>query len=65
MDEFEKQIILTFAENDMHQTNTAKAFNINVNGLNRILTKIALKTKYSPYVFYDLIELLRLAGKEI
>lgn len=65
MTETEKKTILAFAENDMNITKTAKRTYMSIGGIRGRLYKIAEKYKYDPYIFYDLIELVRMAGGKI
>lgn len=61
----EKETILAFAENDMKVNRTAEELKLHGNSVKYRLTQIAVKYKYNPFVFYDLIELVKKAGGSI
>ena len=65
MSESDKRTIIAYADNDMNMLQTAYSMNMTVGGVKYRLKQIARRTKYNPFKFYDLIELLRKAGKSI
>ena len=65
MRESDKRTIIAYADNDMNMLQTAYSMQMSVGGVKYRLEQIAKRSKYDPFKFYDLIELLRKAGKTI
>ena len=61
MSEIENSIILSFAENDMSATETARNLNYHRNTILYHLGRIRNKYGLDPQRFFDLVELVKIA----
>ena len=61
MSEIENSIILSFAENDMSATETARNLNYHRNTIIYHLRRIRNKYGLDPQRFFDLVELVKIA----
>ena len=62
MTEYEKEIILAYAKNDMDVCKTARFMFKHSNTIRYQLDKMRDKYGLNPYVFFDLVELVKMAG---
>lgn len=61
MTDVEKNIVLSYAENDMNETKTARAIHYHRNTIEYHFKKITEKYGLNPHKFYDLIKLIKMA----
>ena len=62
LNELDWKVLLAYADCDMNAERAAKQLHMARGTVCYHLDKIRDETKYSPYVFYDLIELVQIAN---
>ena len=65
LDDFDYQVILMFAENNMRMIETSYCLDVHRNTIEYRICKIKRLTGLDPRNFYDLIKLVEIARKEI